>query len=189
MIRSASSCCAFPNVCPDWASFHFSTVERDNGTEDYLLHEHLWVPRLIGHLNHRQNSYLVSSKQVIFNIDVYVMSPRVDIILNASFGSLQNPKHTVCHQSWQILCCFGGNGCTSQRKSFSFALSGMRANGLVHARQSTRFCHFHRMNTVTGNSLKSHLYSWQLNSKTTSPVWEDVATTITSVTCVQGKEL
>lgn len=173
MIRSASSCCAFPNVCPDWASFHFSRAERDkNGTEKYLLHKHLWVARPIGHLNHRQNGNLVSSKQVIFNTNIYIMSPRVDIILNASFGSVQNPKHTVCHRSWQMLCCYGGNDCTSQFKSASFALSGMRAISLAHAHQSPRSCHFHRMNTLTGNSLKSHLYSWQINGKTTSPAWE-----------------
>ncbi len=73
---------------PSRAGFHFSRAERDNSTEDDLLHEHLCVSRPIEHLNHRQKSYPVPSKQVVFNIDVYVTSPRVDVILNASFGSL-----------------------------------------------------------------------------------------------------
>lgn len=47
--------------------------------------------------------------------------------------------------------------------------SGVRANALIHHHQSPTSCHFHETSPVTGNSLKSHLYSWQINSKTTSP--------------------
>lgn len=52
---------------------------------------------------------------------------------------------------------------------------GMRANALIHHHQSPTSCRFHKMSPVTGNSLKSHLYSWQINSKTTSPAWMHAA--------------